>query len=33
MITVKEFKNRYSDLPQVENYIDDQLKECNLKIF
>lgn len=32
MITVKEFKNRYSDLLQVENYIDDQLKECNLQI-
>lgn len=32
MITVEEFKNRYSDLLQVENYIDDQLKECNLQI-
>lgn len=32
MITVEEFKNRYSDLQQVENYIDDQLKECNLQI-
>lgn len=32
MITVEQFKNRYSDLRQVENYIDDQLKECNLQI-
>lgn len=32
MITVEEFKNKYSDLLQVENYIDDQLKECNLQM-
>lgn len=32
MITVEEFKNKYSDLLQVENYIDDQLKESNLQI-
>ena len=32
MITVEEFKNKYSDLLQVENYIDDQLKKCNLQI-
>lgn len=32
MITVKEFKNQYENLSQVENYIDDQLKKCNLQI-
>lgn len=32
MITVQEFKNKYENLLQVENYIDDQLKKCNLQI-
>lgn len=32
MITPQEFKNKYENLLQVENYIDDQLKKCNLQI-
>lgn len=32
MITAQEFKDKYGDLQQVENYIDDQLKEYNLQI-
>lgn len=32
MITVQEFKNKYENLLQVENYIDGQLKKCNLQI-
>lgn len=32
MITAQEFKDKYEDLLQVENYIDDQLKKYNLQI-
>lgn len=32
MITAQEFKNKYSDTLKIENYIDDQLKKCNLEI-